>query len=101
MKRPAEGATILPDLRATPTPALCTAPPSAPRAPRESMASAAVASAKRHKTTGVAVGVAFGGAYRLRDESSAMPARYPAKRVPPGQPSGQPLSPSGKGNRGL
>jgi hypothetical protein len=49
----------------------------------------------------VAIGVAFGGSYRLRDENSAMPARFSAKRVPPGQPSGQPLSPSGKGNRGL
>ena len=68
---------------------------------RESMASAAAASAKRPKTTGVAVGVAFGGSYRLRDENSTMPARFNAKRVPPGQPSGQPLSPSGKGNRGL
>ncbi len=65
-KRPAEGAN---HLRATPTPALCTAPPSAPRASRESMASSASASAKRPKTTGVAVGVAFGGSYRLRDES--------------------------------
>ena len=68
---------------------------------RESMASSAAASAKRFKTTGVAVGVAFGGSYRLRDENSTMPARFNAKRVPPGQPSGQPLSPSGKGNRGL
>jgi hypothetical protein len=68
---------------------------------RESMASSAAASAKRPKTTGVAVGVAFGGSYRLRDENSTMPARFNAKRVPPGQPSGQPLSPSGKGNRGL
>jgi hypothetical protein len=49
----------------------------------------------------VAIGVAFGGSYRLRDESSAMLARFSAKRVPLGQPSGQPLSPSGKGNRGL
>jgi hypothetical protein len=68
---------------------------------RESMASSAAASAKRPKTTGVAVGVAFGGSYRLRDENSTMPARFNAKRVPPGQPSGQPLSPSGKGNLGL
>jgi len=49
----------------------------------------------------VAIGGAVGGSYRLRDENSAMPARFSAKRVPPGQPSGQPLSPSGKGNRGL
>jgi hypothetical protein len=82
-------------LRATPTPAPCAAPPSAPRASRES--TAAAASAKRPKTTH-----AFGSSYQMRGESSAMLKSFPAKRLPSlSLPTGQPLSPSGKGNRGL
>ena len=81
-------------LRATPTPAPCAAPPSAPRASRELTAAA---SAKRPKTTH-----AFGSSYQMRGESSAMLKSFPAKRLPSlSLPTGQPLSPSGKGNRGL
>jgi hypothetical protein len=95
-KQPAEVAS-LPVLRATPTPAQCTAPPSAPRASRESTASAAAPEAKRPKTKH-----AFGSSYQIRGESSAMLERFPAKRLPSlSLPTGQPLSPSGKGNRGL